>query len=106
MAKKITYANNDDSALHWIANLPDDEYHQLWDRCLAQCPKDPVTLGLIKKKAIHTMLLIPVIEKDGRIPQDEEFQQAMRALDISPRKLNDILEGIYGGLRSRSSASA
>lgn len=104
--KKITYLNNDNDTLHWIANLVDPKHRMLWDGCLDRCPKDPTTPEMLRKKALYTLILIPVVEKDGRIPQDEEFQGAMRALNLTPRKINQILEGIYDRLQIHDAVSS
>ncbi len=96
--------------LHWVANLPDDEHASLFKRVLGHCPKKIEGVRLSRKQArklaLYADILIPILERDGSVSQDEHFQDMLKILGLNAYKISDILEYHYDAIRKPSQATA
>ena len=96
--------------LHWVANLPNAEHASLFKEVLGQYPKhtEGVLLDqkLARKLALYGDVLVPILERDGSIPQDAHFQGMLKALNLNAYKISNILEYHYAAIRRPSQASA
>lgn len=96
--------------LHWVANLPDHEHASLFKRVLAHCPKKTEGATLNRKQArklaLYADILIPILERDGSVPQDEHFQEMINTLGFNAYKISDILEYHYDAIRNHQPSHA
>lgn len=102
--------------IHWVCNLNDIEHAALFKEAVNRCPKkiEGVTMSRkqARKLALYGDILIPILERDGAVPQDKHFQDMMKVLGLNTYKVSEILEKHYEVVRkyldaaTQSSASA
>ena len=97
--------------VHWVSNLDDQKHAALFKHILNTCPKKIEGARLTRKQsrklALYADVLIPVLENDGGIPQDEQFQDMLKVLGLNAYKISDILDYHYEAIcNSATSATA
>jgi hypothetical protein len=108
--RKIDRDHVESHKIHWVSNLPDELHATMFKETLVDCPKKIAGITMsrqeARKLALYGDILIPILERDGSIPQDEHFQDMLQIMGLDAFKVSDILEGIYNRIQSRSSVSA
>lgn len=98
MARRVTTLHFESHALHWVANLPDEEYYPLLGRLKDQIPgvaKTPVGSDTAQKPELFGCVLVPIVVNNGAIPQDDAFQAMLMSMNLDARQISDMLDHHY-----------
>lgn len=86
----------EEHVLHWVANLPNDEYLILLGYIWTVCPTNAETALRGRQLRIHkiiTKILLPIMEEDGYIPV--WLRPRLRRWGMSTWRIDQIMTQLY-----------
>jgi hypothetical protein len=91
--QRITYLDYEDHCCHWVPNLPDNQFWQTLERLRDKRPKNEDQVGdeSPKEPELFRSVLIPIFIRNGSIPQNPEFKEMLKKMNLSTRNINEML---------------
>lgn len=93
--KSKRFPDVENHAIHWVGNLSPHQKSLLLKMLTRLCPKHRDSIPELKRYALCANVLIPIVENDGSIPQDAEFQGVLRAMDLNAWIISRRLHRLY-----------
>ncbi len=98
MMKCKRFPDVESHSIHWVANIPLKEKKQLLELMIRRYPQYPKNKRQLWLYALYANVLIPVIENDGGIPQDNYFQDMLRAMNLNAWSISKHFDRLYSQL--------